>query len=427
MKYYKYYYLYVVLLLVALSRSEGAKAEPLTLPTLLKEVYQNNAAVRGAAAGSRAETALISENGALPNPKIGVMRENSPPGGGEKMMPMYSVSLSQEFMWPTRYGLMRSMQRAKSDASTHEYLSERLKVRKKAVTAYYGVSIQEKSLALLRSQKETLREIARIAEARRATGQVTQQDEMKAHVEQTKIEMELLLQQQEIASSRAELNAVMGRDPSSTLELSVDNLEVPKVTVKPGDVIELARENSTMIKTETSMVGEAELAHKLTQTAYYPEFMVIYSKPFAGDFNPENYTIELQMSLPVWFAAKESGRLEAARNKKIQAEERLSEVRRDVQKEVTMLMSQVEALSKLLKIYETALIPQAVSTLNVSRSAYSAGRASFQDLLDAERMLYSERMDFYKNFLKFVEGLVNLETVLGTSVSDLPFDKGAAV
>jgi cobalt-zinc-cadmium efflux system outer membrane protein len=90
--------------------------------------------------------------------------------------------------------------------------------------------------------------------------------------------------------------------------------------------------------------------------------------------------------------------------------------------ETKRLVSKAETLSKLLKIYETALIPQSTSALNSSRAAYSAGRVGFQELLDAERSLYSVRIEYYKNLASFVEALSGLERVVGTAVSDLPMD-----
>jgi outer membrane protein TolC len=74
-----------------------------------------------------------------------------------------------------------------------------------------------------------------------------------------------------------------------------------------------------------------------------------------------------------------------------------------------------------LQIYQTALIPQASSTLNSSRTAYQAGRTNFLELLDSERSLYETRIAYYRNLAQYVDNLARLEEMAGTSLSTLPF------
>ena len=349
------YIIYIIALPATWIISGRLWAEPLTPSALLKEVYEKNSLIKSEEAKKDAEAALVSAKGTLANPRIGVMRENSPTGGGgEKMGPMYSFSLSQEIMWPSRYGLMRSMQQIKTAAASEEYLNAKLDTRKKALITYYNLYASSRILGLLETQRETLHQIARIAEVRRAAGQATQQDEMKAHVEETKIEMELILQKQEIASMTAELNAFMSRNQESAIQLPDRDLVVPQITVPLNKVVELSRENSKMIKSQKAMAAESQAALDLAKTAYYPEFMIGYSKPFSGEYYPQNYTIELTMSVPVWFSSKESAQIAATSLQKASAEYRLEQVQRDTEKETRVFTNQLQALSKLLKVYDTA-------------------------------------------------------------------------
>jgi outer membrane protein TolC len=402
-----------------------ANAEPLTPAALLKEVYGNHPAIKSRAAKIESAKELASVQGALANPRIGIMRENSGGGEGEAMGAMYSLSLSQEFMWPSRYGLMKDMQLTRGEAAQEEYQEQRLQIRKQAATAYYQLYTAEKILELLKAQKEALRQIAKISEVRRAAGQAPQQDEMKAHIELTKIEMELIMQEQEIAAMRAALNSVLNRDQASAIEMPKEQLPVPSLKEKGSDFLALARANSRMIKSQKAMLKETELAHELARTSYYPDFMLRFTKPVSGSSDSKNYAIELEMSIPLWFFTKETSQVSASSYDRIEAQERLNLTERDTEKEVGMLAAQIKALAQLLKVYDSALIPQAITTLNASRSAYSSGSVGFGELLDAERMLYNERIEYYRNLAKYVENIVSLEAVLGASISDFPFDEGA--
>lgn len=390
--------------------------------SVLSQVYSKNPDLASQEARADAEDSLISSKYTPANPRIGFMRESGMNLMQQQMGPMNSWVVSQELMFPTKYFSMGSMQRYRAKAAHEEFLDTKLKVRQNALTRYYGYYSASRILSLLEAQKETLREIARIAESRRATGAVPQQDEMKAHVEQTKIENEIILQKQELVEAQAELNALLNQDQGSELPLPKEDLPVPKIAFPQESIESLAAESSKMISAQKFMLEETESAKSLATMSYFPDFMLSYRKPF-GQNSPSNaYAVGIEMTIPLWFFSKQTSEVASASARVLEAEHKLTQTRRMTEAETKRLVSKAETLSKLLKIYETALIPQSTSALNSSRAAYSAGRVGFQELLDAERSLYSVRIEYYRNLANFVETLTGLERVVGTSVSDLPMD-----
>lgn len=402
--------------------ASSALANPVTPLGVLKETFDKNPELASSRARAHAEDAAVSAKYSLSNPRIGMMRESSLTAEQRQMGDMQSWTVSQEIMFPAKYFSMGSMQRSKAHAVREEFLDKKLEVRQKALSLYFSYYAAARISSLLDAQKETLREIARIAEARRATGAVPQQDEMKAHVEQTKIENEILLQAQELISVRSSLNSVLNRDPDAELILPKDDLKTPQIRVSANRIKELAQQNSKMISAGRAWLAEAETNRSLAKMSYLPDFMLSYRKPFGANAPDNAYAFGVEMTIPLWFFTKQSSEVSQAAAKTLEAEKRLELTRRQVDSETKNLSTKAETLAKLLKIYETALIPQSISTLNSSRAAYGAGRVGFQELLDAERSLYSVRIDYYKNLAAFVETLTALERIVGAAVSDLPMD-----
>lgn len=400
--------------------TNSAFAEVLTPASLLKEAFDKNPEIAGVQAKAKAEDAAISSKYALNNPRVGIMRESNMTAEQRQMGDMQSWAVSQEIMFPTKYFSMGSMQRSKAQALHEEALDKKLEVRQKALSLYFSYYSATRISSLLDAQKETLREIARIAEARRATGAVPQQDEMKAHVEQTKIENEILLQAQELTAMRSSLNAVLNRDPDSELLLPKEELKTPKMIAFGNRVQDLAKQSSKMISAQEAWLRESEANGSLAKLSYFPDFMLSYQKPFGANAPDNAHVFSVEMTIPLWFFAKQTSEVSQATAKTLEAEKRLEQIKRQVESETKNLSTKAETLAKLLKIYETALIPQSTSALNSSRAAYSAGRVGFQELLDAERSLYSVRIDYYKNMASFVETLTALERIVGQAVSDLP-------
>jgi cobalt-zinc-cadmium efflux system outer membrane protein len=88
---------------------------------------------------------------------------------------------------------------------------------------------------------------------------------------------------------------------------------------------------------------------------------------------------------------------------------------------VRALSEKAESFEKMLRVFETSLIPQATSSLNSARSAYASGKSGFMELLDAERSLYQVRIDYYKALSKYADAVAALEKTAGVSLSTLPF------
>lgn len=403
-----------------LALTTTAAASSLTPADLLQEVFARNPELATSRARAKAEAALVPSKYSLNNPRLGLMRESNMTAEQRQMGDMQSWTISQEIMFPTKYFSMGAMQDSKADAVKEEYLDEVLQIRQKALSQYYNYYSASRIAALLEAQRETLREIARIVETRRATGAAPQQDEMKAHVEQTKIENEILLQAQELVELESSLNALLNRDPDAPLSLPKGDLTAPKLSHKIENIEAAARKSSKALSAQQAWLREAETAKTLAKMSYLPDFMLSYRKPL-GSNSPRNaYAFGVEMTFPLWFFAKQTSEVSAAAAKSMEAEKRLELTKRQVEAESRSLGNKVKTLAKLLKIYETALIPQSTSTLNSSRIAYRAGRVGFQELLDAERSLYSVRIDYYRNLTKFVETLTALERVVGYPVSDLP-------
>lgn len=395
-------------------------AEVLTPSAVLTEVYRNNPEIGASKAQAEAERELISSQYSLASPMIGFMQETDMSLMQMQDGPMKTWSVSQEFLFPTKYFSRGRVQKARANRNMHLHMFKVLEVRAAALSAYFRFYSAKKIMTLLGAQRETLREIARIAETKRAAGKVPQQDEMKAHVELTKIENQILLQAQEEAEARFALNAALNRPVETGIKLPAPDFSAKDIKVAM-DLETVSITTSHHLRGFSSTVTEAELQKGLAKMAYLPDFQLSYRQVFGGNHPSSGRAIGLEMTIPLWFFSKENSELSSAVSQELAARRELESHERTAESMIATLKSKVKTLSKLLEIYETSLIPQATSSLNSSRSAYSTGRVGFQELLDAERTLYTTRIEYYQNFARLVEAVTGLEREAGVSISSLPF------
>ncbi len=392
----------------------------LTLENALSQAMKANPEISAVTARAKAEQSAIRSQSWPDHPKFGLMRENNLNFMQQQMGPMSLWSVSQEIKFPAKYFLLGAAQEARSLGSEQEAEAKKLEIRQKTISGYYSLFTVDRIIALLQAQRETLREVARAAESRHATGAVPQQDEMKAHVEQTKLENELLLTQEERDSTEAGFNAVLNQDTSQAIQLPTKELPTPKLTVASEEIQKIAHARATHIKHGEYLVDEANSKKALAYLSYAPDFMLSYRQAFIN--SPDHaYAASIEMTLPLWFFTKQTSEVTQATALQMEAEKNLEKTMRNLHAEIRSLTARVQSHDKLLQIYQTALIPQASSTLNSSRTAYLAGRSSFLELLDSERSLYETRIAYYRNLAQYVEALTKLEEMAGTSLSTLPF------
>jgi len=410
-------------LIAVLALPASRAGEPLILEKALQEALSANPELAASYARASAEHSAIRAQYSPDNPRIGFMREKDMDLMQQEMGPMNSWTISQEFRFPVNYFLMGSAQKSRAEASDQAALEKRFEIRGKLISTYYSLYAADRIMGLFEAQKETLRQIARIAESKYSTGTASQQDQMKAHVEQVKVENELLMARQERESMSAMLNALLNREPSDEIQLPATALPVPALTSAIDGAVSAVSKTSQRIRASEFNLREATTNQTLSKWNYAPDIMLSYQKPFTSSPS-DAYAFSIELGIPLWFFMKQTSEVAAASARALEAEKSHEMLVRDTSAEAKSLLAKAKSNASLIKIYETSLIPLATNTLNSSQAAYRAGKSSFIELLDSERALYETRIGYYRTLTQYIDALVRLEQALGRSVSTLPTGNG---
>ncbi len=399
---------------------ESVRRVPLTLGHALEMALGANPSLTAVKAQAEAAHSQIRSQYWFDNPRVGLMREQNLTFMQQQMGPMTTWSIAQEVKFPAKYFLLGAAQKARAVVADQEASQKKLEVRTKVITSYYGLFTVERILALLEAQRAVLREIARIAESRHSTGAVPQQDEMKAHVEQTMLEKEFLSVEEERSTMQGVLAAALGQEASSEILLSKEELATPKLTIEAKELPNLIKTHAKHVKQAEAIVEESQAEKKIAYLSYAPDFNFFYRQPFGSNAPTGAYAAGVEFTIPLWFFAKQTAEVSTASANAIVAEKNLEQVILDHLAEVRSLTAKVNSSKKILELYDKGLIPQATSTLDSSRASYRAGRSSFIDLIDSERSLYTIRIAYYRTLAQYVENLTRLEELVGHSISTLP-------
>ena len=261
-----------------------------------------------------------------------------------------------------------------------------------------------------------------IAEKKYAAGRSPQGDSMKAHLELTRMELDLIELKQEEDALQERLQAVVNTQGFKKLHLSNLKIKVPQFSSDPifkseQELISVLKNTSPKIKEELYLLKEAEFQSALSKWEYAPDFQLQYQQSIEG--NPKDSKIySMGMTIPLWFWKKNS-EVQVAFSRRMAQESRVKETLRRIIAKVKDLKGKVETGVKTISIYKTSLIPQAQGAYHSTHGAYRASKTSFMDLLDSERSLYRVKTGLYKSLRRYVGHLTELEALLGFNVSNL--------
>lgn len=395
-----------------------SQAEPpsfLDLETTIGRALEKNPAIAAAKLKSDAEHTAIRSQYSLSDPMIGLEYEKNFTLLETLHGPMRVASISQEIQFPLKYFRLASIQKNRAEQAVIAVSAQKLEVRQKAITAYYRTFTQGKILSLLKANLETARKTARTAELRHSTGLAPQQDEMKAHVEETRIHTEILLAEEAYQTALAELTSLLQED------FTPKELPIPRLDLAVSEIPALAKNNARSIQTAQLQRQEAELQKSLASMNYLPDFKFSYRQAFGNEMMSQARAFGVEFTFPLWFALKQSVEHSNAATLEVQSEHQITQSLLETHSKVRGLAIKAKNHETLLQIHQTALIPQATATLNSSQAAYRAGKIGLLELLDSQRALDQTQIAFYQTLAEYTEVISELETTTGASVSNLPF------
>lgn len=394
----------------------GLAQSSVGLERMIDEALSQNFEIKAFSENARAEKKKITTQYNLSDPSVGISRL-------DRGLETEYLTVQQKIKFPTKYYLAGKSQKKIYQSSKNTLSRAKLETRKSIIEAYYSLYAVQKTIQLTNVNLQLVKDFARVAEKKYAARRSTQSDSMKAHFEITQLELNLLNFEQDESLLQAKIATLLGRSNSTRISLSEQELESPKVNFsqipeKNDDLEEKISQTSPALLAQKNKYEAMKLKRSLAKWEFAPDFNIQYQQRISG--LPEDSNIfSINATIPLWFWSNsaEASRASALANAEKYKHQNLS---LKLKENIKSLKIRIEKTNKALVVYKTTLMPQAEGAYRTSRSAYKAGTASFLDLLDAERSLYSVKLAYYKTLSHFARDIASAETLLGVSISNIP-------
>ncbi len=415
----------LAVVLLGLTNPVWSQNEPSpNLDSLIAIAFRNNPDVEMARYEALAARQRIRPAGTLPDPELRVGAMNVPTSfslTSEEMTMAPQVSLMQMFPWFGKLGAASEVQRYNYQSAEDRLASARLDVQTSLRKVYGETYRVEKSLEYLQWKKQLLQGVVKVAEQLFAVGQVPQQDVFRATAELTMVRSDILMEQSMLQDLRAQLGALLGQNAPYVIRVDTLSLLPPDslaaLQSRLGDMNpELKQIKSTVLAANAQAVYARKDA--------VPDFSVGVSYGYRAALMPDGskardmVSLELGVSLPVFYGSKQSSMIDEADLMAQAAKKQYTSVELDLNSRLRSTFAAAQAQKNLIPLYSKELIPQYEATYNASLSAYSVGKTTFAMLIDNLTTLINTKIEYVKIQSDYFSTLAEISRLVGAETKD---------
>lgn len=330
----------------------------------------------------------------------------------------FAMGVNQKFPWFRKLDTRAGIAESEANVARARLAEVELETIAGVKQAYYELYYLQQAIKTTRTEQQLLAELRDVANARYQAGQVSQQDVLRADLEISQIESELIRLDQELVSAQARLAQWLHIDPST--KLSADLREA--MNRVPDDLAWLQRRAVAArpaLHAQLAALERDRQAVGLAQLDYYPDVTLGLNWIEVGNrgISPvtngrDSLLLTAGLNLPI-YRKRLRANVRSAEAKAVETARQYDRIRDETLQGVVDLFATARSQQDLLELFRTDILPKARQTLEVSTRAYNVGEVDFLQLIDNWRKLLRYEVTYYRLEASLQQTMAQLERLIG--------------
>lgn len=423
---------------VTTAEAADAVAAPATLREFIVRALAANPDIQAAAETARAKAERVRQVTALPDPILSTKTLPEPVRTAEGDN-FFILGISQKLPVPGKLDHAGRVAVEETRMALERLQETRLRVIADVKRAYFQLYVIDRSIDVTQANQDLLQGLIDVARAQVASGRRGQDDLLRAQVELSSLEAELIGLRQRRVTVAARLNELLDRDPMTPVEPPKD-FDIRQVDLALEPLFKMAAEANPELKRFERQIDRDEEALRLAELAYWPDFTVGFEwmsmeprdafrpppnamtgqRPVVSQMSEDgsdNWAILFGFNLPIWFDKIQGGMEEARRTLAASRRQHHATLNR-VEFAIEDALERVKSQQELARLFRDTIIPQAEQTYRVSQASYAAGTSDFLDVIDNWRKWLVFTIQYYRSLGELERSVADLEQALGLSLSE---------
>lgn len=392
-------------------------AEDSNLTGLINQAFQANPEIQAAEASLCASKFRVPQAKALPDPQATLGYQNGSFSGfdlGSDQLAWFVTGISQTFPF---YG-KRTL---RGKIACHEVMQLesklndlKLKTVSRVKELYYELFLAYKDLDIVESRASLFARMEDAALFRYSTGAGQQQDVLLAQTEKYNLLAQKEQLEQKIQSTEAALNALLGRDPSTSIARP-ENIEFTKLPYSLEQLTFIAYAKSPVLMAGEKTVEQQGMKVKLARKEVYPDFTVNgFVLPRGGSF-PPMWMLTTSFNLPIYYHQKQRNAILEAEAQSKEMKYNYSASKLDLSSNIRDSYSTAMASEKIMKIYNEGLISRASQSFESALAGYVAGKNDALTAITPLRNLIDDEQLYWEQFVIREKAIARLQALTGVA------------
>ena len=335
------------------------------------------------------------------------------------------VAANQKFLLFGKLGTRASVAEAQTNVARAQLAAVELATIAQVKRAYYELYFIQEATSVTEADQRLLVEIREVANTRYKGGQTSQQDVLRADLEVSNVENELIRLRQQLESGQARLASLLHIAPQTQVAALADLAEQQA----PRD-LELLQQQAVTARPELhaqlAAVRRDRNAVNLARLDYKPDVTFGFSWIDVADagISPvangrDSFLMSAGVNLPIYRKRLDSS-IRSAEAKVVSTTRQYDVLRDGTLEEVTDLFAKAHSQEDLLILFREDILPKARQTLEVSNQAYNVGEVDFLTLIDNWRQLLRYEINYIRLEASLRQTLAELERVVGGFTQTMP-------
>lgn len=335
-----------------------------------------------------------------------------------------NVMVMQMLPWLSR--LNAQAQQAYLEAMAAEQLSEvqRLTVVGDVRALWYRLYVIGRQIETTEANQLLLKKLIEIASASVGVGRASASDVRMGTVEYSRLEERLLALNQQLSSTKAELNRLAGR-PADWHIAVPKHIDVSLPEWSHAMLRQLAFENQPAIAAAQIQTQATLWGIEVARLKRRPDISLNASWFAMDDNRPPSTVVDVgrdavafgaQVSIPLWHQKFDAMQDEAAW-KHAASHASVEEARLRFDSMLRELWEQARAAHETAKLYETTIIPEAMRTLRVDQASYQNGSVEFDRVIQDFRTVLTLEVGYHQAVGQLATALARIRQATGTELA----------
>ena len=392
-----------------------------SLADYLQYAALNNPGLQAAWLRWKAALEKVPQAQALPDPRFNyryyIQRVETRVGPQRQ-----AAGLAQRFPWFGKLKLQGNVAMEAANVAKQGYETERLKLSYRVKRAYYEYYYLSRSIAVVRENRKLLERLEEVARTKYKAGVAQHADVIRAQVELGKLDDRLNTLTDLRKPFASQLNAALDRPLDAEIPWPVTIAEERLADSNSVILLRLPEANPQLIGMEHEIRKQRQ-ATDLAEKAYYPDITlgvdyIDTAGARMGGLSRSGRDPVIGMvsiNIPIW-RGRYAAQTREAKTRHRAASRSKRELENTLTSRARMVLYRLRDAERKIDLYRDTLLPKAKQSLKVTETSFRTGKATFLELVDAQRMLLDFQLSHERALTDHTQRIAEMEMLVGNEL-----------